>query len=281
MFKFFVFLFIVLIMIMGIVGAAFALGLGDFVAVADGNSNVINNPAGLAELQGKSLNLEHRLMDRDVANLLFWYDDLLVYNAPGQPGYGALFLVYNQDQTGDFVYQHVINCGYGYGWSAFQNISLGISGRYVNFSIDSTFTGSLYTENGLLFDFGILVKLFERCQLGISVKNGLRTQALSHFGLKTITGISYQISGQVISAEIDDLLNQQGQLIYRVGGRLTLFSNWKVHIVLENGVVNHQGMLYGLEYLATKHLELGLWQYFVQSEEARANVFQAAVGYRF
>lgn len=285
--RFFIFLIIFFLLFTGLCIQTSALGVTDFVAVADGPSCAVYNPAGLSNLNYYSLNWEHCFVGRDQS--IIW-DDSAVYISPGESGNGALFVTYSQDLVSVSLleYNRVTNYGYCYGWKVSDRVSVGLGAKYSRRGLYSNSSGIMiedpdYAQNDFLIDFGLLSKPSENWRFGLSLHNLGRDTSEDVVNYQSTMGFSYQWNSLVLAGEIYDLLNEGGMTIrgtlYRLGCRLDfhMLLHMRVHAVVELSEWDYQGTLLGLEFRSEK-VNYGISRYSVNSTLATGESINATVG---
>jgi hypothetical protein len=286
MVRFFIFLFLLFLLGIGLSSQTMALGVSDFVAVADDPSSAVYNPAGLADLGNNTLNWEHCFQGR---NLEMGWDDVAVYGATGEGGNGALLIAYGQDQVGPTQYRRITNLGYSYGWHSRDRISVGLGaklsrrGQYDNSSGTMTEIPG-YAKNSFLIDFGLLITPSDKCKVGLALHNLGRDTSNDVINYQSTLGASYRLGSLVLAGEVYDLLNEGGSAIegtlYRLGCRLAVTSGFRLHAVMEASDWGYQGQLVGAEII-TKSMNFNLSLHQVASMLFTGDSINAGIGYRW
>lgn len=261
---------------------SFAAGIADFVAVADSSSGAVGNPAGLADMDSRTLSWEHRFTDRDESNI--GWDDLIVYNAPGRPGNGAIFYAYNQDLVTPTFYWQTVSYGYAYGWRVSDLVAFGVTLKNVTLNGYDNSTGIMIldtSETNIMFDFGLQMKLDPKWQLGLAVHNIGRSNDAIRFSYETTLGIAYQADKLTFAAEIYDYLNEGGNPNYRLGCRYELIPGFRPWIVLLMTDDGSFGESFGLEYKMGDHLNLDASWIILNTNSQKIDSIKMTIGYRF
>jgi hypothetical protein len=284
--RFFIFLFLLFFLSTGISTQAMALGVSDFVAVADDPISAVYNPAGLADLKNNTLDWEHGFQGR---NLEMGWDDIAVYGATGEAGNGAFLIAYGQDQVGPTQYQRVTSLGYSYGWHSRERISVGVGaklsrqGQYDNSSGTMTEIPD-YAQNNFLIDFGLLINPSDKLKLGLAIHNLGRDTSNDLINYQTTLGASYRLGSLVLAGEIYDLLNEGGSAIegtiYRFGCRFAVTSAFRLHAIMESSDWGYQGQLMSVE-LITQSMSFNISLHRVESLLLTGDSINAGIGYRW
>lgn len=261
------------------------MGVTDFVAVVDGPTAAIYNPAGLLQVNNRIIKLEHRLTGRDFTNLNFGYDELFIYAAPGMAGNGAVFVTYSQDLivVPDY-YSRLQSIGYAYSWAPLEQISLGVSGKYYTSGYYSDLMGVMVKQSSstkVIFDLGLLAKLTPNAKVGLAIHNLGKSDQMQSTSHETTVGFSYRLGNQVVAGEIQDLLNESGVMVYRGGLRLQPFDWLRLHLEYSLSSTDFTSQAAGLEFKLFKKLFTEFFWYSASSQLFRGELYQLAVGYSF
>lgn len=282
-----------LIVVVGLVSTvvpAWAMGVSDFVGVADSASSALYNPAGLVSLENKSFLMEHRFSGRDLA---IGWDDLLIYSVAESRGTGALYVARSQDLIGIELYSRYLTLGYSYGWQAFENIALGVSAKFSNYGIYNKYTGSFIKEidsKDFLLDFGLMAEVTDSFKVGLAIHNIGRDDSIQTLNYQSTIGCSYTINNKlVIAAEIYDFLNEgksgsnpiEGSLL-RVGARVNVGEYLRIHAVAEEDLDDwdYTGRMLGLEF-DNQNISVGASWYQGEGSFIDDELIQVTINYKF
>jgi hypothetical protein len=280
-------LLMTLCLIFGMNRSVSAIGVNDFVAVADSASAAVYNPAGLALSSERIFNWEHRFTGQDLA---MGWDDLAVYSVSDYRGCGALFFAYNQDLIGLNLYNRVQTLGYSYGWLSSENLLLGLSAKFSQRGIYSNSTGVMVKQTTLsddfLIDFGLLFKPAPNWKIGFALHNIGRNNSVQNYNYQSTLGMAYTHEKFTAAAEIYDVMNEgdavlAGSLL-RAGFKYNITSNIKIHGVIENSISNwdYTGEMIAAE-LKKKTLKFDVSWYKAESKYVNDDTFQAGIGFTF
>jgi hypothetical protein len=266
--------------------ASLAMGVSDFVAVADSPATALYNPAGLVNLEGKEFLLEHRLTGRDVA--LGW-DDLAVYSVAEPAGVGALFLGYSQDLWSGSYYSRDQNIGYAYGWRPGKRIALGLTGKFGKHSIYNNYYGNMakeYSKGDFMLDAGAIFTTTSRTKLGLTIHNIGKDDSAQAINYQSTLGFSYQAPNLTLACEIYDLFDQGNAPIDgslgRMGVRYTIRPNFKLHAIVEESIGgwDFSGKMLGLEVMFKQVTVTASW-YQADGDYLSEESLQATIQYHF
>jgi tetratricopeptide (TPR) repeat protein len=170
-----------------------AVGMGEsFTAVADDLSAVHYNPAGLARIPQPELVLMHNSYLAGG-----FYDDLGGLYPFGKYGTGALTLnlldygsLQQRDSQGNIVGTFTpldVDAAAAFGFNLGKDLSLGMGSQWIRQEIAGT------SYMGLLWDFGLLTRLFPGFSAGVNLANlGVETGGYS-FPAEIQAGTAYRI----------------------------------------------------------------------------------------
>ena len=284
MVRFFVVILIFVGFIIGFTTATAAMGVSDFVAVADGPTGGIYNPAGLAALEENVMRLEHKIDERDTA----WNssDDIMVYAATGQGANGALFFDYDQDLIIDNLYDRFSVFGYAFGWNYSKKIALGLTAKIGSIGIYDNFSGAmakLDSAKCFLLDFGMLIKPSEGWRLGFTVRNIGNSDLIDY---EPTVGIAYSGKRWTVAGEIADLFAASAALedsVIRGGFRFKLSDNFGVQVVKEQSDYSaYESNLIGAEFLTKNQMSIGLaWCQVSSDFISEKDSLTASIGFQF
>jgi hypothetical protein len=263
-----------------------AMGVSDFVAVADGPNNAVYNPAGLATQTNSFCNFEYRFVGYD--QIAFGWDDLFVYAAPGNFGNGALFLAYRQDWLEGTEYNRDYSLGYSFGWQPSDNLLMGLSAKFNTYGMYNDLNGSmvnLSSQANFLLDFGTIVKATPELNLGLAIHNIGKSDQSDALTYDSTIGLAYHTPSVVIATEIYNFLRETNPIlqgpILRVGARFEIFKGLRLHLITEGSDWSYQGQTACLEYVASNHLGFAISWQRVQSNFLKDFSIQASAGYHF
>ncbi len=156
----------------GIGGLPSGLG-GAFVSIADDGNAPFYNPAGLPDIERKTISLNYRSSFIGSENLIYVS---YLYNLNEKTGLGFSFIwsgisdmqIYDstQEAKGSYNASH-IQIGLSYGRAITKGINVGLTGKFFSHNIFS------YSGNNLDLDFGVLFKILPALKFGIAFQNFL------------------------------------------------------------------------------------------------------------
>ncbi|HOJ77216.1 MAG TPA: hypothetical protein PLZ08_04190 [Bacillota bacterium] len=283
-------LLLVILMLFGQVVPAWALGVSDFVSVADSASGALYNPAGLVSLENKNFLIEYRFSGRDLA---MGWDDLLIYSVAESRGTGALYVARSQDLIGIQLYSRYLTLGYSYGWQASENIALGVAAKFSNYGIYNKYTGSFVKEidsKDFLLDFGLVAEVTDSFKVGLAIHNIGRDDSIQTLNYQSTVGCSYTFDNKlVIAAEIYDFLNEgksgpnpiEGSLL-RLGARVNIGEYLRIHAVAEEDLDDwdYSGRMFGVE-LDNQNISVGASWYQGEGSFIDDELIQVTINYKF
>lgn len=265
-----------------------AIGVDDFVAVADSGTAAVYNPAGLTGIPQRNFLLEHRLGERDLA--LGW-DDLAVYSARDQRGgCGALFFAYSQDKVGLNLYNRSQDFGYAYGWKALDSLAVGISakinelGRYDNSS--GVMVKQATLNDDFLIDMGLLFTPRENLKIGFAYHNLGSGESGQPEGSQATLGVAYRLGKLLAAAEVYDLLDEDTSVfegsLWRTGLKYNLTAWFQIQGVYENSISdgNFTGKMLAFQFRKPP-LNLNLSWYQAEGNYINDDTVQAEIGFTF
>lgn len=276
--RFLIFLAISVLCLLGLALQTYAMGVTDFVAVADEATSAIFNPAGLVEVDSNALSWHHRFTGRDLAG---GWDDLAIYAAPGDEGTGALYLAYSQDLAGINLYWRTTDLGYAYGWRTSDIITMGLSLKYGHQCEYQNVLGEMQEftipASCLMMDFGLMVKP-SNMHFGLAIYDIGSNDVQGYYGT---VGLAYQNEFMVLAGETTDLFDALGDSLFRLGCRFNITPNFRLHLVSETSDWGYSGQLVGAEFLTKNYVTFDASYYKAQSPFVEDSSLQASVGYRF
>jgi hypothetical protein len=284
--RFFLLLGCIGFLVCGFPGVTLAMGLSDFVAVADSPTTAVYNLAGLVNLEDKDILLEHCIDGRNIA---LGTDDLVVYSVAEQVGTGALFFGYSQDLLSGSYYSRNYNIGYAYGWRPTKEIALGLSAKFGKYGIYNDYAGDMaeeYSNSSFMIDAGVLVQTSTRTKLGFAVHNIGSNSSNEALNYQSTLGFAYQASGLTAACEIYDLFDEGGGAIEgslgRIGLRYAIVPDFKIHAIIEESIGdwNFSGKMLGLEFTINQVTVMTSWHQ-ADGDYLSVDSWQATMGYHF
>ncbi|HYH03986.1 MAG TPA: hypothetical protein VEC37_12850 [Bacillota bacterium] len=280
-------LLLTIFLLLSVSRSVLAMGVNDFVAVADSSAAAVYNPAGLIGLDGKQLLLEHRVTHRDVA---VGWDDLAVYSAADERGTGALFYAYSQDWVGLSQYNRIKSLGYAYGWQPTDNLAIGLSAKYNRRGIYNNSSGVMVKQttlsNEFLMDCGLLYAPMENWTIGFTYYNLGHDNSDQLNKSLAVLGVAYETNKITAALEVYDLLNEGGAIfegsLIRTGLKYNITSNVAFHGVLENSTSDwdYTGKMLVVE-LKRNSLNFDISWYRAEGKYVYDDTVQAGLGFTF
>ena len=210
---------------------------------------------------------------------------LMVYAATGKGGNGALFIDYNQDRIGQFLYERFTNLGYAYGWHNSKQMDLGMAVKLGYIGIFDDTSGTLTrmdSTQSLMFDFGMILKPSENWRFGLAVHNIGHSDRID-IDYNSNVGIAYHNERLTIAGEIDDLFATTfEESVIRGGLRFKVAKNLSFQIVGENSDYSeYDSQLIGIEFMTKNQVSINMAWCQVSSNFVDNDSIITSIGYQF
>ncbi len=229
-----------------------AIGMGEaFTAVAADANAVYWNPAGLANLDRRQINVMHNTW------LVETYYDHISFASPFKKGAICAGITYlgtgdidkylnSQDKIGTYnAYDMALTAGYGYKLS--DELLVGVSGKLLQSKIDS------HDANGLAIDIGVLSKTpVENLTVGGTIQNVGSKIKFNKDGdplpLMVKVGAAYTMLDDNLTAALDITKARDNDAKFNLGCEYLLNKSFAVRAGYNSKIDEGDGITAGIGY---------------------------------